>query len=73
LVPDPGFSSKTRVCNSTKESIDAAVKEAQQDPAAARRLFRFLTHYQRDDEKYVQEVRDNFEELGIPLEHLSHK
>lgn len=56
-----------------KESIDAAVKEAQQDREAARRLFRFLTHYQRDDEKYVQEVRDNFEELGISLEHLSHK
>lgn len=55
-----------------KESIDAAVKEARQDPEAGRRLFHFLTHYQRNNEKYVQGVHDNFEELGIPLERLSH-
>lgn len=50
-------------------ALTEAIEEAQQDPYAARRLFNFIVAYRRRDEKYVQSVRDNFEDLGISLKY----
>lgn len=53
------------------EALDAAIEDARQKPDSARRLFHLATLYRTDDEKYVQRVRDNFADLGIPLDELS--
>ena len=47
-------------------ALTDAIEEAQRDPEMARRLFNFIVALRRKDEKYVQSVRDNFGDLGIP-------
>lgn len=55
-----------------KDSLKALVEEDRHDPDSARRFFDLMTAYRRDDEKVLQRVRNDFTELGIPLDFLSH-
>ena len=74
---DPGQPQQTELEVSAERQIDinealhAAIEDARQKPDSARRLFHLATLYRTDDEKYVQRVRDNFADLGIPLDNLS--
>lgn len=54
------------------EDLNTVIDQARKHRNIARRLFGFLTHYRRNDEAYLQQVRDNFAELGIPREFVSH-
>lgn len=77
VAVDPGRPQQTATAVSAKRQIDinealrAAIEDARQEPASARKLFHLATLYRTDDEKYIQQVRANFAKLGIPLEHLS--
>ncbi len=54
------------------DNVNTVVDHARKHPETARQLFGFLTHYRRHDDDYVQHVRDDFIDLGIPGEFLSH-
>lgn len=57
---------------SVVEAIDAVVAEAKRDPAGAQQLYNFLLTGCKTSKAAVG-VLDNFVELGIPIEHLSHE
>lgn len=70
---DPGKPEQRRTADSSAgrwkafaDAVRAAVEEAKQNPDSARQLFSLMTLYGRDDDKHVQSVRKDFEELGIP-------
>ena len=70
---DPGKPLATTGCpKSLNEALHDAVEDAKQNPDSARQLFNLMTLYRSDDDDHVRRVRNNFTELGIPLEFLSH-